>query len=326
MLEMAARDDMSLTMKQSNALAAMAQLLAEFLPYSGAFEASGQITFRTIARKHGVVGFWQKMSKRQGIANLMEGILSESRGAFEPFLLDVVREGLRYREKDGRPITRKEIETLNGLVLEVGFKFPDLWDADFLNALQVGAADRARAHIAEERAREKVEATSRSAGLQRMEALRQSFYALSMNEDRQAAGLALEKLLNQLFALEGLAPRSAFRIVGEQIDGSFALDSEIYLLEAKWEKKPVSEADLLVFHGKISGKSHITRGVFIALNGVSSQAQDSITRGKQANFFILDGHDLSAVLEGRFRLDDLLRAKLRRLAEEGAIYVPCTNL
>ena len=230
--------NMSLTMKQSNSVAAMAQLLAEFLPYSGAFEGSGQITFRSIARKHNVDRFWQKMSKRQGIASLIEGILNEDRGSFEPFLLEVVRQGLRYREKDGRPISRKEIETLNGLILEVGFKFPDLWDMDFLSALQVGAADRARAHIAEERSREKVQAFGRSHRLQRIESLRQTFYKLSMNEDRQAAGLALERLLNQLFEIEGIEPRNAFRVVGEQIDGSFALDSEIYLVEAKWGKKP----------------------------------------------------------------------------------------
>jgi hypothetical protein len=110
--------------------------------------------------------------------------------------------------------------------------------------------------------------------------LKDEFLSLAGQCDRNAAGLALEKLLNRLFELFGLQPRQPFRVVGEEIDGSFQIDAETYLLESKWEKHPLSEADLLVFQGKIEGKSRFTRGVFIALNGVSSLARDAITGSK----------------------------------------------
>ena len=55
----------------------------------------------------------------------------------------------------------------------------------------------------------------------------------------------------------------------EAIDGSFDLDHEIYLVEAKWNAAPLPEAHLLTFHGKVTGKSRYSRGVFIALNGVT---------------------------------------------------------
>jgi hypothetical protein len=90
----------------------------------------------------------------------------------------------------------------------------------------------------------------------------EQLYALS---DRQAAGLKLESLLNKLFSLFELAPRQPFRGIGEQIDGSFELDYEIYLVEAKWEKAPLPVADLYVLRAKIEGKSPYTRGVFVAL-------------------------------------------------------------
>ena len=135
-----------------------------------------------------------------------------------------------------------------------------------------------------------------------------------------------EKILNGLFELYELAPRKAFRVTGEQIDGSFELDSEIYLVEAKWEAFTLSESPLLVFRGKVEGKSSITRGLYIALNGYSSQAIDAITRGKQPNFFLMDGYDLSVGLEGGVRFDDLLREKIRRFAEEGKVYLSVREL
>ncbi len=107
--------------------------------------------------------------------------------------------------------------------------------------------------------------------------LKEEFFQLAADSDRSRAGLALERLLNRLFEMFELQPRQPFRVVGEQIDGSFQLDGETYLLESKWEKHPLPEADLLVFRGKIEGKSTFTRGVLIALNDVSSQARDAIT-------------------------------------------------
>ena len=124
--------------------------------------------------------------------------------------------------------------------------------------------------------------------------LKEELSRLAIETDRSKAGLALEQLLNRLFSEFQLKPRQPFHIVGEQIDGSFELDGQIYLLESKWEKQPLPEADLLVFRGKIEGKSTFTRGVFIALNDISTAARDAITRGKAPSFFVMNGHGFFA--------------------------------
>ncbi len=156
--------------------------------------------------------------------------------------------------------------------------------------------------------------------------LKEEFGYLAVEKDRAKAGLALEKLLNRLFELCDLKPRQPFRVVGEQIDGSFELEGQIYLLELKWEQNPLPEADLLVFRGKIEGKSTFTRGVFIALNGVSDQARDAITRGKAPSFFVMDGYDLMMVLSEAVSLTHFLRQRVRLLAEEGRVCVPFSEL
>lgn len=161
---------------------------------------------------------------------------------------------------------------------------------------------------------------------QELAQLKQVLFELAAECDRSRAGLALEKLLNHLFAVSGLKPRQAFRVTGEQIDGSFELDGDIYLVESKWEKRALPEADLLVFRGKIEGKSTFTRGVLIALNDVTAEARDAITRGKAPSFFVMNGHDLMMILSEAMALPDFLRARRRLLAEEGRVCAPFAEL
>jgi hypothetical protein len=161
---------------------------------------------------------------------------------------------------------------------------------------------------------------------QELAQLKEEFLRLATESDRNKAGLALERLLNRLFGLFELQPRQGFRVTGEQIDGSFELDGDIYLLESKWEKDALPEADLLVFRGKIEGKSTFTRGVFIALNDVTREAREAITQGKAPSFFVMNGHDLMTVLCGVITLTDFLRERRRLLAEEGRVCVPFSEL
>jgi hypothetical protein len=213
----------------------------------------------------------------------------------------------------------KSIEKINGLILEIGFRFPDLWDEGFREALSTDDTSRANENVAQVRRDDEVRTTDRQREMRTLDQLRDDFGALHAQANRQAAGLQLEVLLNRLFQLAGLAPREPFRVVGEQIDGSFELDHEVYLVEAKWERDPLPEAPLLVFRGKIEGKSSFTRGVFIALNGITEPARDAITRGKQPNFFAVDGYDLMMILQRAIELPDFLRRRHRLLAAEGLV-------
>src|SRR5207248_2965592 len=94
---------------------------------------------------------------------------------------------------------------------------------------------------------------------------------------------------------------------------------ESYLVEAKWESSPLAEDKLLIFRGKIEGKSSFTRGVFVSISGFTKGCLESISKHKQRTFFLVDGYDLTTVLEGQITLTDLLRAKRNRLAEEGTL-------
>lgn len=316
----------ALSLKESRAIADLAELFYNFLPGSGNPSWKGHVSFKTVAEKVGVGDFWKPGSKLPMIISLLEQTLEKRRNLFERLILEIVRSGIMYRQKQGNPITPNDIDKLNGLILEVGFKFPDLWDPAFRDSLRLEGGQRAKERVDQAIKEEKNRASTQSKRYEQLFELKDQFFALRREEDRQKVGLILEKVLNRLFALHGLAPREPFRIVGEQIDGSFDLDHETYLVEAKWTKEPIPESSLLTFRGKIEGKSAYTRGVFISISGISKEAKEAIVRGKQPTFFVVDGYDLTMVLSDEVGLIELLRQKRRILAEEGEIVVPYTDL
>ncbi len=320
------RGVMSMSLRETKAIADMAELLYDFLPGSGNPKWKGHVSFQSIAAHVGVGDFWTAGSKLPAISALLERTLEQRRDLFERLILEIVKSAIVYRQKQGRPVAADEIERLNGAILGVGFKFPELWESGFIASLRAGSHDAAKDRVAAVLADEEERAAHATKRSQELHALLQDFYGLHMAASPQAAGLAFERILNRLFALHDLAPREPFRVVGEQIDGSFELDHDVYLLEAKWEKAPVAEAPLLVFRGKIEGKSKFTRGVFVSLNGVTQPAQDAIRVGKQPTFFVIDGYDLSMILDEKIGLVDFLRQRRRLLLDEGLVVVSFPEL
>lgn len=139
---------------------------------------------------------------------------------------------------------------------------------------------------------------------------------------KRRRGFDFERLLNRLFVLEKLEPRTGFRPAGEQIDGSFYLDGRIYLLEAKWHADPLPASTLYQFKGKVDGKLAGTIGIFISMSGYAEDAVDALILGKALNIILLDQRDMDAAVVRGIGFKSVLKLKLRKAAEEGAIYFP----
>lgn len=140
----------------------------------------------------------------------------------------------------------------------------------------------------------------------------------------QKRGYAFERFLKELFEVYGLLARSSFRLTGEQIDGSFVLNNETYLLEAKWQNSPTAAADLHVFEGKLREKASWSRGLFISNSGFSSDGLHAFGKGKR--IVCMDGFDLSEMLRLKMSIVDVLEAKIRRAAETGNPYISVREL
>ncbi|MGA9869491.1 MAG: restriction endonuclease [Acetobacteraceae bacterium] len=142
--------------------------------------------------------------------------------------------------------------------------------------------------------------------------------------DPQPRGYAFEDFLKQVFSAFGLLPRGGFRTTGEQIDGSFVLAGETYLLEAKWQNAQTPAADLHAFQGKLRARVNWARGLFVSYSGFS---QDGLTAyGRGGSVICMDGLDLHDALQREIPLNHVLEHKVRRSVETGEVFARVRDL
>lgn len=140
----------------------------------------------------------------------------------------------------------------------------------------------------------------------------------------QTRGYAYEIFLKGLFNAYGLSARSSFRITGEQIDGSFVLHHDVYLLEAKWQNPKVAAAALHTFEGKLGEKADWSRGLFVSNSGFELDGLQAFGRGKR--LICMDGFDMSEMLRRQLSFVTVIDAKVRRAAETGSTFASVREL
>lgn len=297
-------------LQQGLALDDLAQHLYRFLPGKPHPYGDKGLSFPGIAAELGLSGYWQGGSKLPAIRRLLEGVLNSGTGRFCPLLLKIVERGVTHRRRSD-PVSRDEIERLNELVARLGFRIPELHDPEFLGRLpRQGKMEAAPLHTTDP---------------QTLTALQNRLLKL-ISLKTQERGFAFEKFLSDLFAFHGLAPRGFFRLTGEQIDGSFQIGQEVYLLEAKWQDTPTAQADLLIFTGKVEGKATGALGLFVSYSGFSAEGLQAFSRGRRTSILCMDGLDLAQVLSGQLSFIEVIKQKRRRALETNIAFVPVRDL
>lgn len=299
---------MPISLTETQAVTDLARFLYDFLP--GTPFGDPSVSFPGAAHTVGLAEFWQGGSKLPAVRALIEATLDRRRDRFCDLMVAVVQRGIAYRSKKNNPLTRDDLRKLNDLIARVGFKIPELWDPKFLDSLPRPPTDDA---AKEER-------------LADLAPLRNGLVALSTMPP-QTRGFAFEKFLNALFGAFKLTPRGPFRLTTrEQIDGSFELDHELYLVEAKWESNQTGQGDLLEFKEKVAAKAQWSRGLFVSYAGFTDDGLDAFSRGRATNLVGMSGQDLYFILDGSMPLDEALRRKVRAAGETGRFYVPVQEL
>lgn len=301
---------MALSPIEAQAASELADHLYSFLPGEAHPFADQGTSFEGIAIRVSVGRYWPGGSKLPALTQLMSGVLEHDRGRFCPLIIEIVRAGVRYRQGKAS-VTREEIEGLNEIVARVGFKIPELHDPMFLDALPRMAPPQ----------------TTPAAGPDAavLADLRWRLVAITRVAP-QERGLQFEKFLGALFEAYDLAPRAAFRLVGDQIDGSVQFQGQTYLVEARWQADKMGEADLLVFSGKVGGKARWSRGICLSVSGFTAEGLEGFARGKSTNIICADGLDLYHVLGGKLDLRTAVERKARAAVETNRAFVPVRDL
>ena len=135
----------------------------------------------------------------------------------------------------------------------------------------------------------------------------------------QAKGYAFEKYLNKLFITFDLAPHASYRTEFDQIDGSFVLEGNTILVEAKYRTNAIPKNDLLLFTQKIESKSHFPKGLFITYSPVDDRAIEYFT-DRSARIVVMTVQELFLMCQNKYPFPKVLQAKFRALDERGIIF------
>ncbi len=195
-----------LTLRETQAIIELASALNSFIPANAHPYSNPKIDFGTVARDVGVGNLWPGGSKLRAIQTLLEATLRTRRDKFCPLMIRIVKEGLKYRSKNGTQITQEEMNHLNQLIVGVGFKIPELIDPNFISSLP-----KAKPNLTKVKKDEKA---SSKISPEKIENIKQRFMQIE-KLGPQERGYELEKFLFDLFDMYGLNPRQSFRIKGE---------------------------------------------------------------------------------------------------------------
>jgi hypothetical protein len=247
-------------------------------------------------------------------------------------IVDVVFSKLHSRNDGGLGQFRSMLKSL------IDWKTFDPYYFDILKKLDKETAQRNINHLKQlqeirdaklsEEKRKREEKTELLKKKNNKEKIQKIFFQLFQGKDEndklignQKRGYLLEEFLKELFMQEELLnfhPFS-FNIEGEQIDGTLKFEGENYIIEAKWHDKEVASNALYQFSYKVEGKMH-GRGIFISINGFSDDSVRALKNGKALRTILVDGADLTMIVEGFTTFREILDKKIFAAQTQGKIY------
>lgn len=149
------------------------------------------------------------------------------------------------------------------------------------------------------------------------QALRARLASLSSMTNARERGIIFEKLLNDLFALDGLLVRESFTLtqdgdgIVEQIDGIVALDGQDYLVEAKWWTKPLGTGETAQHLVRVHNRANV-HGLFISTSGYTAAAIKQYADALGTKIVVLaETAEILLLLEQEGNFAKWLRSKTR---------------
>lgn len=116
--------------------------------------------------------------------------------------------------------------------------------------------------------------------------------------NHQGRGIRFEGWLKDLFQAAGLQAVGSFerKDPDAQIDGAMHLDSNTYLLEAKWEQDPINADPFTKLKARVDMSTATTYGLLISVSGFNSNAVSQAERLPPIKCFYVDRSHLEALL------------------------------
>jgi hypothetical protein len=138
------------------------------------------------------------------------------------------------------------------------------------------------------------------------------FDDLQKADDHQARGYRLQDLLNRAFDANGIPVLKSFsrNSGGEQIDGAFRLEGLHYIVECRWRQNPSDIRELDGLLGQLQRSGNQTAGLFLSIEGWSSNVPSLLKQNREKAIILMDGYDFRSAISGTVDLAAFILAKL----------------
>jgi hypothetical protein len=130
----------------------------------------------------------------------------------------------------------------------------------------------------------------------------------------QQGGYDFEKWFYEALDYSDIQSRRPYKVDGRQIDGSLTLDGTTYLVELKFTKNQVGSESIDSFKAKVDKMADNTMGIFVSMQGYSSQAIKEAS-GRRTTLLLLEASHLFTFLQGIESLSDIIRRSRRHVSQ-----------
>lgn len=219
--------------------------------------------------------------------------------------------------------------------------FPDLkgWEDE---AKKLSAAKEAVASLKAYLAKAKEEETShkekeaiREAALKRKEILRRQSQSLDKLSDRllalvpsqgtQQGGYDFQIWFYDLVEFYEVPCRRPYVSSGRQIDGTVTVEGTTYLVELKFTQDQSGATDIDSLLAKLTNVADNTMGLLVSMAGYSSVAIDQAS-GKKTPLILMDYGHVMSLLQGAWKLGELISRLRRHVSQTGEAYLAMSRL
>lgn len=132
----------------------------------------------------------------------------------------------------------------------------------------------------------------------------------------QTRGVEFEKLISDIIKFAGWKAEHDVRTSFEQMDVVIHREREFYLIECKWEKRPVESAVVNELSGKLI-KRTLTNGILFSMSGFSSGVSENVEFLAGTKAILLFGeNDIKKMIANPVSFEDLLNEKFTALISQ----------
>jgi hypothetical protein len=143
----------------------------------------------------------------------------------------------------------------------------------------------------------------------------------------QARGIRFNEVVAAMLRCWGIAAEVSTSGKGSgEIDVTFVLDGERYLVEAKWEREKTNVDPLFKLQGRLRQRLRGPIGIFLSMAGFTPDAIEGIDRGDQLGMLLFDRTHFEAMLSGLVPPRELIGLAHDQAAFRGGAYASVLDL